>query len=86
MTSLPTAAAESAQTQTAVRPCDDVITPPPPPPPPLPDRPLTSGHLVPAGPQRLEEAEAIDGDQGSGVEDGQLLVLWSEGQKVNYFI
>lgn len=83
MTSLPTAAAESAQTQTAVRPCDDVITPHP---PTLPNRPLTSGHLVPAGPQRLEEAEAIDGDQGSGVEDGQLLVLWSEGQKVNYFI
>ena len=35
----------------------------------------TSGHLVPAGPQWLEEAESIDGDQGSGVEDTQLFML-----------
>lgn len=35
----------------------------------------TSSHLVPAGTQRLEEAEAIDGDQGGGIQDAQLLVL-----------
>lgn len=35
----------------------------------------TSGHLVPAGAQRLEEAEAIDGDQSGRIQDAQLLVL-----------
>lgn len=35
----------------------------------------TSGHLVPAGAQRLEEAEAVDGDQGGGIQDTELLVL-----------
>lgn len=35
----------------------------------------TSGNLVPAGPQGLEEAEAVDGDQRAGVEDTQLLML-----------
>lgn len=35
----------------------------------------TSCNLVPAGTQRLKEAEAIDGDQSGGVENTQLFVL-----------
>lgn len=35
----------------------------------------TSCHLVPARPQRLKEAEAINGDQGRRVKDAELLML-----------
>lgn len=38
----------------------------------------TSCNLVPAGTQRLEEAEAIDGDQSSRVENAQLFMLWQD--------
>lgn len=35
----------------------------------------TSSHLVPAGAQRLEEAEAVNGDQGSRIQDAQFFML-----------
>jgi len=36
---------------------------------------VTSGNLVPAGPERLDEAEAIDGHHYFFEQDDQLLML-----------
>lgn len=47
---------------------------------------ITSGNLVPAGTQGLKEAEAINGDQSSRIENTQLFMLWWDliiGEKEN---